>query len=1170
MTVVGQDAKVATLENINFLHNGTQVDLDISRSAVLNKVISVDFENVPLIAAINRIAEKADLEVVYNSKLLATKKRNVKFKFDQITVENALWKTLEGTGLRFAISADKQLVLLKSRIKEEVKPILETVSGQVTDESSGEPLPGVNVVIKGTTTGTSTDSEGNYELDVQSLQDTLIFSFIGYQTKEVAINGRTVVDLSLSVQMVSGDEILVTGYSSQRQADITGAVSGVEVEDMNKTTSASFLDKMQGHVSGVNVESNGSPGSRSTVRIRGVSSFQNNDPLYIIDGTPVQGSYLNFVNPSDIESMQVLKDASAASIYGARANNGVVIITTKKGKPGAPQVSIDASWGVASPVKGYDDFMITDALDYHEFVKRSNENAGLSVPTNIFGDPDNPSIPNYIWPNDGNNQTNDLQSQFGITEDDYSYPNQLIMPASKGTNWWDELFDPAMVQKYNLNISGGTEGATYNVSFNYFDQDGTMKYNYYKRGSIRVNTQFDAGIFTFGENASFSIDQTSGGMSGALGSVMGEGTPIGDALKIPPVVPVYDINGYFAGAKANGLGQADNPVAEVWKNRNDINEGNQFVGNVFAVAEVIENLELKSSFGFNVGKGRVENFSLPTPENSEPTMVTSLGENYNNFTDWTWSNTLTYVETLGENHNLNVLAGTEANRNDFRSINGSMSGYLSTDVNVRYIQDALGDPGTKNVSSIGGYSTLFSFFGKVDYNYAEKYYLSATIRRDGSSRLGSANRWGTFPAFSIGWRLSEESFLAGADFLEDLKIRGGFGITGNQQIPTGRTVDQFGGSTGSTFYDFSGSNNSISQGFRKTAIGNNNLKWEENVSYNVGLDAEFIQGRLNFVFDLYKREVDDLLFDPSRPAIEGLAAPPFVNVGKIRNTGFDFSIGYRGSIGSEISWNANLNGSHYTNEIVRIDGQQDFFFGPVSGRGGNLNINQLGHPIGSFYGFVTDGYFDSQSEIDSHAEQDGADLGRLKFKDINGDGKITAADKDIIGDYHPDFTGGLNLGLQWKSFDISAFIFGSVGNEIFDLTKEFNVFHLFESNVRADRLTDSWTPDNHNAKYPQLDKGDSFSNAYSDFYVEDASYLRLKNIEVGYNVPIDKLPGLSRMRLYVQAQNLYTITGYDNVDPALPAIQAGSSVDATDQARGIDRGNYPNNRIFTFGINASF
>lgn len=1051
----------------------------------------------------------------------------------------------------------------------------ETITGVVTDASNSETMPGVNIVVKGTAIGTSTDGMGEFELDVPSLNDTLVVSFVGFTRQEVPINGRTNLNIALEPETFTGEEIFVTGYSSQRQSDITGAVSGVEVDDMNKVTSASFLEKMKGRISGVQVESNGSPGSRSTVRIRGVSSFQNNDPLYIIDGTPVEGNYNNFLNPQDIESMQVLKDASAASIYGARASNGVVIITTKKGRPGAPQVSLDASWGVATPVKGYDDFLIQDPFDYHEVIKRSHDNAGLSTPTNIYGDPNNPTLPNYIWPNDGENQTMDLQSQFGITEEDFEVCNcdNLIMPASSGTNFWDELFDPALTQNYNLNISGGNEGATYNVSFNYYDQEGTMRYNYYKKGSIRVNTQFESGIFTFGENASFTIDQTTGGMQSGD---MGEDTPVGQLIKMQPIIPVHAINGqYFGGAKANTLGNGSNPIAQVWKNRYDVNESNQFVGNAFATAALYEGLEFKSSFGFNLGRSRNENFSLPTPENSEPNSVTSLGEGFGTYTNWTWSNTLTYLTTVGQNHNFNVLAGTEANRNNDRFINGSMAGFITDDTNARYIQDALGDPGTKNVSSFGGFNTLLSFFGKVDYNYAQKYYLSATIRRDGSSRLGSTSQWGTFPAFSVGWRISEESFMQGLGVLTDLKIRGAYGVTGNQQIPAGRTVDQYGGGTGSTFYDITGSNSSIVQGFRKTSIGNDDLKWEENVSYNLGIDAEFLDGRMNFVLDVYQREVDDLLFNPSIPATQGNADAPWRNVGKMRNTGIDVSVGYRGSIGSDITWNVDVNGSHYKNEIVRIAGDQDFFFGPGTGRQTVLNINQLGHSIGSFYGYKTDGIFQNQAEVDAHVNQDGAAPGRFRFEDVNGDGQITAADRTIIGSYHPDFTGGLNLGLQWKNWDFNTFLFASIGNDIFDVTKEFTVFRLFNTNVRKDLLTESAIVENGEvqnpgARYPQLDQNDQFSNAYSDFYVEDASYLRMQNIEVGYNVPITVLPGLSRMRVYVQAQNLFTITGYRNIDPNLPAQPTGNGVDASDQLRGVDQGTYPNNRIFSFGINASF
>ncbi|MCW9713252.1 TonB-dependent receptor [Aliifodinibius salicampi] len=1049
-----------------------------------------------------------------------------------------------------------------------------TISGTVTDQATGETLPGVNILVKGTAIGASTNLNGEYELDVPSLNDTLVVSYVGYTRSEIPINGRTSLDIELQPQAIEGDEVFVTGYTSQRQADITGAVSEVSVEDMNRTTSASFLDKMKGRIAGVNVESSGSPGSANTVRIRGVSSFQNNDPLYIIDGTPIQGDYNNFLNPNDIESMQVLKDASAASIYGSRANNGVVIITTKKGSAGAPEVSFDANWGVATPVSGYSDILMQDPFNYHEIIKRSHDNAGLSTPTNIYGDPENPSIPNYIWPNDGTNQTMDLQAQFGITEEDYEICNcdRLIMPASQGTDWWDELFDPALTQSYNLNISGGNEGAVYNLSFNYYDQEGTMRYNFYKKGTIRVNTEFEAGIFTFGENASFTVDQQSGGMqSGA----MGEDTPIGQLIKMQPIIPVHDIGGYYAGAKANTLGNGSNPVAQVWKNRHDVTETNAFVGNAFATASIMENLEFKSNFGFNIGRNRFEGMALPTPENSEPNSVTSLNENFGVYTNWNWSNTLNYAKTFNQNHNLDVLAGTEANRENNRSIGASMAGYSSTSLNTRYIRDALGDPGTKAVNSFGGYSTLLSFFGKADYNYAEKYYLSATLRHDGSSRLGANNRWGTFPAFSVGWRVSEESFMDGLSGLSDLKIRFGYGVTGNQQIPTGRTVDEFGGAVGETFYDITGSNTGVEQGFRKTAIGNDDLKWEENVSYNLGIDSEFLDGRMSLVVDLYHREVDDLLFNPSIPATQGNAAPPFVNVGKMQNEGIDVSLGYRGTIGSELSWNVDINGSHYKNEIIRIDGQQDFFYGPAQGRGSQMVINQLGSPIGAFYGYKADGLFMNQDEVDAHADQDGAAPGRLRFADVNGDGQITPEDKKVIGSYHPDFTGGLNLGMQWKNFDFNTFLFASIGNDIFDITDEFTVFRLFNTNVRQDRLTKSAIVENGevinpDAKYPRLDQNDQFSSEYSSFYVKDGSYLRMQNLEIGYNAPAGMIPGLSRVRFYVQAQNLFTITGYDNLDPAMPAQPVGDGVDASDQARGINQGTYPNNRIFGFGINASF
>jgi len=432
-----------------------------------------------------------------------------------------------------------------------------TVTGKVTSSEEGA-LPGVNIILQGTGQGTVSDIDGNYTIVVPGPEAVLVFSSIGYTTEAVTVGNQSVIDLVMVADVTSLKEIVVTGYTSQRKADITGAVSVVDTEAMDRMTAASFVQKLDGRAAGVTVNASGAPGSRNTVRIRGISSFTDNDPLYIIDGVPYQDSYNNWLNPHDIESIQVLKDPSSASIYGARANNGVIIITTKKGKPGKARVQLDANVGVATPVNGYDKILIQDALDYHEVMRQSYVNAGQPVPQNIFGDPNNPSIPNYIWPNDGETQT------MSVDESSYSFPDNLIMPASAGTNWWDELIDPALVQDYNLSVSGGNDNSVFNVSLGYYNQDGTIKYNKWERYSVRVNSEFKIGRLTIGENLAASREQNVGVMGN-----MGEDTPIGQLIKMQPVIPVYDIDGYFASGKATTLGNGSNPVGQVFKGKDN-------------------------------------------------------------------------------------------------------------------------------------------------------------------------------------------------------------------------------------------------------------------------------------------------------------------------------------------------------------------------------------------------------------------------------------------------------------------------------------------------------------------------------------------------------------------------------------------------------------------------
>ncbi len=1042
------------------------------------------------------------------------------------------------------------------------------VTGTVTSAQTGFPLPGVVVRVSGSTLQTVTDRDGSYSL-LAPANASITFAYIGYRSVSVPVGGRATVDIALQQSVAVLDEVVVTGYTEQRRGDITGAISSVDLESVSRQTSASVLQRLDGRVPGVTVEASGSPGSRSTVRIRGISSFQNNDPLYIIDGTPVEDTFVNWLNPNDIESVQVLKDASAASIYGARATNGVVIIETRKrGTTSEPRFTLDARAGVATPTRGYDDFLILDALEYHEIVRRSHINAGLPVPQNIYGNPDNPTIPDYVWPNDGVSQTGN------VDEGTYSFPDNLIMPGSRGTNWWDAVFGSALVTDVNLGVSGSGPGHGYNVSLNYLNQEGTAAFNRFQRGSARVNTSFQFGRLTIGENIAFALEEFVGG-SGDPGG-FAEGGILGKNILMQPVVPVYDVGGNFAAGKAVGLGNQSNPLKEAWANKDDVGKNIKIFGNVFAGFEITEQLQATTRFGFNLNEQSFSGFNPISPELSEPSFSNSINENYSTFRDWTWSNTLQYANTFGDQHSLNVLVGHEANENRSRFNASAINNLITTSIDARYIQDAIGDPATKNVSSSGSTGALLSFFGKVDYNFAQRYHASVTLRRDGSSRLGPNNRWGTFPAFSVGWRLSEEAFLQDSDFFTNVMLRFGYGVTGNQLIPTGRIVSQFGGGRGDTFYDIRGVGNQIVAGFRQTSLGNPNLKWEENTSANVGVDLEFFGGSTSLVIDLYRRETDNLLFDPPTPGTAGVAAPPIVNIGQMKNRGMDFAIGYTGFVGNA-SYNVSFNGSHYKNEIVRIDGVQDEFFGEAAGaRFGFATVNRIGEPIGAFYGRVADGLFLNQAEVDAHATQDGAAPGRIRFKDLNGDGVITADDRTIIGSPHPDFTAGLDLAVELGAWDFSATLFGSFGNDIWEVQKQFYVFRNFSTNARRDLLTESAVVENGqvtnpDAKYPRLDVNDVFSGQEpSSYYVEDGTYVRLRNLQIGYTLPDTWLRGTDT-RVYLQAENLFTITGYPGLDPALPAASIGGAAgDVRDQYRGIDRGAYPSNRMFSFGIRTRF
>jgi TonB-linked SusC/RagA family outer membrane protein len=1027
-----------------------------------------------------------------------------------------------------------------------------TVSG-----AAGNPLSGVTVRISGTETRVLTNATGRYTINAPA-NGALTFTLIGQKPVREDIGGRTRIDVKME-GVTYLEEVVVTAYTEQRRADITGAVASINTESAARQTTASVLQKLDA-VPGITVAASGSPGSRSTVRIRGISSFQNNDPLYVVDGVPLQDSYINWLNPSDITSIQVLKDASASSIYGSRASNGVIVIeTTKRGVTGAPKVTASLRTGITAPTRGYDDFTITDALEYAKIVKASYENAGLKPPTNIYGDPNNPSVPAYIYACGSCATVDAFGRPTNVDLTKYSYPSNLIMPGSAGTNWWKAVFGNGAVSDYNVNVAGGSPENTYSVSANYYNQAGTAAYNRFRRGTLRANTAFTRGKLSLGENVAVAAERAVGGLGSDAG---GETGIMGKNILSQPVVPIYDIAGNFASGKATTSGNNSNPLKVAYEDRNDLNKNNRVFGNVFAGYALTPKLSFRSSLGFTGTQGNGVNYSPPTPENSEPTLGNSWSENSSSSTDWTWSNTARFNHTISQ-HTFNVLLGQEANQARNRNLNGSITNLINTGVDSRYIQDALGQ--TKNTSSTGGQSSLLSYFGKADYNFADKYVASFTVRRDGSSRLGPESRWGTFPAVGLGWRVSKEPFLEGNHFLSDAMLRVGWGVTGNQNIPTGRILPQFGGNIQETYYDITGTN-VATPGYRQTLLGNADLKWEEQRSTNVGADLALFDGNVNVVVDLYRRTTDGLLYNPELPATAGRAGAPFVNIGKMQNTGIDFSVGHTGTW-----WNATFQGTHYKNEIVSIAGDQQSFFSQNGTRlPGNPVINKLGYPISSFWGYQVIGMFKDAADVAASAAQNGQP-GRLKFADLNGDNKIDAADRTIIGNPHPDFTGALDLGFRRGSFDLSGTFFGSFGNDIFDAQKDFYVFRDFSTTVVKDRLTNSWSPTNLDAKYPILQEGDTHSREISSFYIEDGSYVRLRNVQLGYTIPQSLARWVQAARVYIQAENLFTITGYEGLDPSLPVSDYNANgADVRDQYRGVDRGVYPSNRIFSIGLTTSF
>ncbi len=1053
-----------------------------------------------------------------------------------------------------------------------------TVTGKVTSQEDGSALPGVTVSVKGTTRGTTTDSNGGYTLAVDNANVTLVFSFIGFVSEEVALGGRSKVDVQLVADMQALSEVVVTGYTTDNRRETTGSVSIVKSKDLAVRPSGNVEQLLQGITPGVTVITNGQPGASSQVRVRGFGSFGGNEPLYVVDGVPVGST--DFLNPNDIETTTVLKDAAAASIYGARAASGVIVYTTKKGSKSAQKLTVtyDGMFGATDPGKGQ---KMMNPTDFADWTWRAIKNSGIAIGTGDkqfnhpqFGaDPNGPKIPDYLvvgknFGVSGNVDLDAERAKYNVNPDNGDV-YQVVRANKSGTDWYDAITRVAALQRHSLGFSGGGENSRFYVGFSAQDQKGILLYNSFKRYTFRANSEFNIlKNLRLGEN----IQGTYRAVLGQSGANNGQGiaadeNDILSAFRMPSIIPVYDEFGGYAGTAAKGFNNPRNPVASRDGQMNNRAFNANGFGNVYLEFDPIPELTLRTSIGGQYNNYYSWGYSRRQYENSENNSAFGYNEGSGFNFQWIFTNTANYKKKFGI-HSLDILLGQEAlNTGKGRNMNGSGLNPFSTSTD--YVN-------LSNVSSRVVNSDLFSgvnfysLFGRVNYAFNDKYILSAVIRRDGSSRFGAANRYGVFPAFSAAWRISAENFMKDIPFITDLKIRGGYGTMGNSNnVDPNNQFFLFGANIGQSAYDINGSNSGTLEGYYRTRIGNPLAKWETSISKNLGFDGTFFNGKLDVIFDLWQKDTKDLLVRQQLPGVAGYnATTPFVNLAKMVNKGIDLQIISRGDIGSEVKYEATLNGSFLKNEIVDV-GSSSGYLADVNPdfRGIRPIRNQLGYSLSSFYGYKVVGLFQSTEEVTNAPTQDGAAPGRFRFADINNDNKIDDKDRTYLGSPVPKFTGGFNFLVKYKGFDLTAYFYTSLGNKIFNVSRWFTDFYpSFSGAAISERVKDSWSPQNTGATIPVFESASNFStNTQSNsFYVEDGSYLRLQNLTLGYTLPANLLEKvrMTNLRIFAQTNNLFTITKYQGLDP-----QVGGNADTN---FGIDVGNYPMTRQWTLGLGLSF
>ena len=1008
------------------------------------------------------------------------------------------------------------------------------VSGVVKD-ATGETVIGASVMVKGTKTGTVTDFDGRFHVECTP-GATLVISYIGYQTQEVkAADGMNVV-----LQEAANDlnEVVVTGYTTQRKADLTGAISVVSVDDIAKQNENNPIKALQGRVPGMNISADGSPSGTATVRIRGIGTLNNNDPLYIVDGIPTKAG-MHELNGNDIESIQVLKDAASASIYGSRAANGVIIITTKKGKEGKIKVDFDGSIAVSTYAHK---MKVLNAKEYGQVMWQAYVNDGMDPNTNGLGY-------RYDW--GYNAQGTPVLNGVSMKK----YLDDAGTTPAADTDWFDETTRTGVIQQYNVSVSNGSDKGSSFFSLGYYKNLGIIKTSDFNRFSARMNTEYKLlknKMLTVGEH--FTLNRTS--------EVQAPGGFLQNVLQFNPSLPIYTEDGNYAGP-VGGYPDRYNPVAVLERNKDNRYTYWRMFGDAYLNLNPFKDFNIRTTFGLDYSQKQQRFFTYPVTEGNVANNKNGVEAKQEHWTKWMWNAVATYNMELGKNR-IDLMAGMELNRQDDIYFSGYKEGFSI--LNPDYMWP---DAGTTNPQAYGGGSgySLVSFFGKANYNYADKYMASFTIRRDGSSRFGKNNRYATFPSVSAGWRINQENFLKKASWIDDLKIRASWGQTGNQEIDnlarytlyvSNYGVNENGGQSYGTSYDIAGTNggSTLASGFKRNQIGNDNIKWETTTQTDLGFDFAFFRNTLYGNFDWYFKKTKDILVNMPGIAVMGEGSSQWINAGEMENRGFEFNIGYRNQTHFGLKYDVTANISSYRNKITALPTTV-----AANGTfGGNGVKSVIGHPMGAQVGYVADGIFKSQEEIDNHATQEGAGLGRIRWKDLTGDDKITEADQTWIYNPVPDFTYGFNIYLEYKNFDFTAFFQGVQGVDIIsDLKKETDIWAGLNIGFlnKGKRLLDAWSATNPDSNVPALSLSDNNNEKrVSSYWVENGSYLKLRTIQFGYNFPqtIASKLAMQRLRMYVSAQNLFTIksSSFTGVDPENPNY------------------GYPIPLNITFGLNVTF